>query len=100
MSTIEDAARGRLAPPAAHTFKLLEHDGWQALVHVKEDEDHETRWQCVVTIPCAEIDVALTFGAPNEEVARKLFDGFSDPEKVITGVFKNAFGEIGQEQQA
>lgn len=96
MSQLEDIIAGRLEKPPLPAFKLLEHDGWQALVHVKEDEDHETRWQCVVTIPCTEIDVTLTFGAPNEEVARKLFDGFSDPEKVISGVFKNAFNTPGE----
>lgn len=94
MSTIDDIVAGRLNKPAAPSFKLLEHDGWQALVSIREDEDSDTRWEVEVCIPCDEVDVTLKFGAPNEEVARKLFDGFDEPERVISGTIKTALGEV------
>lgn len=92
--SIEDIVAGRLEKPTAPTYRLLEHDGWQALVCVREDEDSDTRWEVEVSVPCGEIDVSLKFGAPNEEVARKLFDGFDDAERVISGTIKTALGEV------
>jgi hypothetical protein len=100
MSIIEDAAKGRLTPPAAPTFKLFTVGDWQALVRIVEDENSDTRWLVKVTIPCLEVDVELSFGAPNEEIARKIFDGMRDGEKIISGAIKSAFGETEEEQQA
>ena len=93
MSEIDNVLAGRLSSPSAPTYKLLEHGGWQALVTISEDEDHDTAWAVSIRVPCEEVDISVVIGAPNETIARKIFDGMYDAERVISGTVRKAIGE-------
>lgn len=63
-------------------WKLFDHEGWQMLITVEEDEESDDRWIVSLALGVDGFDVAVRIGAPNEEVARKIFAATDDPEKV------------------
>ncbi len=73
-------------------WKLFEHEGYQVLAHVSEDEDGNVN--CVLEGCVPELnDVGTTQlkmgSGGKEDVARAMFDGLGEPAEVVTGFFEH-----------